>query len=266
MHPTEVRSRLSRRTVALWMASSLALAGCGEAGGTEAPGTEPYATESQPLGQGASGDRRIIVYQTPSLQLYWVDQKGNARLVAQRTGTPVVSPDGRQVAYAKLPDTWNPGEPVVRSEIFVLDAASGRSTQVTRGYDDKSPLWSPDGHSVLFQSTLRTGVPSLWRVRDNGTGMAQVTNVGCLDSSSSYVPNPLSSETVEWAFERRIIVYTTTSLTSGEVRVIRFDHLLNVESAYSLGEGYGPKWTDHGTVTFLRNVDGQVVTIEVSVD
>jgi TolB protein len=249
------------------MASSLALAGCGEAGDLEASAPpEPSATQSQRLDEGVSNDRRIIVYQTPSLQLYYVDNKGISRLVAQRTSAPVVSPDGRQVAYAKLPDTWNAGDPVVRSELYVLDGASGRSTQLTRGYDDTEPVWTPDGHSVLFQSTQRTGVPSLWKVRDNGSGIAQVTNQGCLTSSSSYIPNPASSETVEWSFDRRIIVYTTTSFSGGDVRVIRFDPTLNVLAAYSLGQGFAPEWTEQGTVIFQRNVDGQVVSVEVSVN
>jgi TolB protein len=272
MHPTEVRSRLSRRTVALlWMASSLAFAGCGEAGGAEASGgAEPYATESQRLDEsgdeGVSSDRRIIVYQTPSLQLYAVDKKGRTELLAERSGAPVLSPDGRQVAYAKLPDSWQAGNPVTRAELHVYDTRSGHSERVTRGNDDTEPVWTPDGRSLLFQSTKRSGMASLWKVKETGIDLEQVTNENCTGSSPAYIPNPLSSETVEWDADRRIIVYSTTSLTNGDVRVIRFDRALNVEAAYSLGVGYAPKWTDHGTVVFQRNVNGQVVTIEVSVD
>jgi TolB protein len=271
MHPTEVRSRLSRRTVALWMASSLALAGCGEAGGVEASGgAEPYATESQRLDasgdEGVSNDRRIIVYQTPSLQLYAVDKKGNTELLAQRSGAPVLSPDGRQVAFAKLPDSWNAGDPVTRAELHVYDTRSGHSARVTRGHDDTEPVWTPDSRSLLFQSTKRSGMASLWKVKETGVDLEQVTNEDCTGSSPDYVPNPLSSTTVEWDADRRIIVYSTTSLTNGDVRVIRFDRSLNVEEAYSLGVGYAPKWTDHGTVVFFRDVNGQTLTIEVSVD
>jgi TolB protein len=262
MHPTEVRTRRFRRPLALWMASSLALAGCGEAV-TETPG--PAEVQSQEA--AAVADRRIIVYSTTSAQLYMEDASGTTRLVAQRTGKPVVSPDGKKVAYAKLPDTWNVGDPVVRAELHVLDL-SGRATRLTSGHDDTEPVWTPDGKNLLFQSTARTGVGSLWKVKVAGSGLDQVTNEESDKTDPTYIPNPVSSTEVQWApTERRIIVYSTTSLTNGEVRVIGFDHLLNVEWAYSLGEGYSARWTDAGTVAFSQQLsDGQVKTVEVSVE
>lgn len=269
MHPTEVRSRFSRGAVALWMASSLALAGCGGAEASDSG--ESYLAESQQQldatgDESATNERRIIVYQTQSLQLYWVDAKGNPRLIAQRTGAPVISPDGRQVAYAKLPDSYKTGDAVTRADLYVLDGRTGRSTQLTRGYDDTEPVWAPDSNSLLFQSAQRTGVPSLWKVRDSGSCIEQLTNVGIVRSSpTTVVPNPLSSDTVDWDFDRRIIVYSTTSLTNGEVRVIEFDRTLNAVAAYSLGSGYGAKWTTPGTVAFSRDEDGHTITMEIKV-
>ncbi len=250
----------------MWIASSLALAGCGEA--MEAPvSTEPSASRSQTLDEGAVAERRIIVYQTTSLQLYTVDKKGNTQLLAQRSGAPVVSPDGLKAAYAKLPDTWQAGDPVVSAELYVFDSKSGKSKQLTRGHDDTEPVWTPDGSSLLFQSTKRSQMAALFKVKDNGKDLEQVTNVGGTRSNPSYIPNPASSTVVQWApTERRIIVYSTTSLTNGDVRVIDFDRALNVESAYSLGEGYSPKWTEQGTVVYSRKNGTQVVEVEVSVD
>ncbi|MFP2907471.1 hypothetical protein ACLESD_20960 [Pyxidicoccus sp. 3LFB2] len=251
------------------MASSLALAGCGEPG-TEAPVSAPHASESQSLRDGAdeesASERRIVVYQTTSLQLYTVDRKGNPQLVAERSGTPVVSPDGDKVAYAKLPDTWNAGDPVVQADLYVLDS-SGRSTRLTQGQDDTEPVWTPDGGSLLFQSTRRSGMASLWKVRASGSGLDQVTNEDVVRNSPSYIPNPASSSTVQWApAGRRIVVYSTTSLTNGEVRVIAFDRALNVQQSFSLGLGYAPQWTEHGTVVFTQNIAGQTYSVEVGVD
>lgn len=143
MHPTEVRARFSRRTLALWMASSLVMAGCGEPAAEAS--VEPYASESQSLDEGATNERRIIVYQTTSLQLYTVDKKGREVLLAQRSGVPMVSPDGTSVAYAKLPDTWNAGDPVEHAELHVFDSKSGKSERLTSGHDDAEPIWTPDG-------------------------------------------------------------------------------------------------------------------------
>ncbi|MFP2929745.1 hypothetical protein ACLESO_32040 [Pyxidicoccus sp. 3LG] len=275
------------------MASSLALAGCGEAATDASVSAEPYMAATQALedtsegvaterriivyqlspaaledgSEGAANERRIIVYQTTSLQLYMVDKKGKTKLLAQRSGTPVLSPDGKEVAYARLPDTWSVGSPVVSAELHVLEGGSGKVDQLTRGYDDTEPVWTPDGGSLLFQSSKRTGMASLWKVRSNGRGLEQVTNEDCSASDPTYVPNPASSGTVQWApNQRRIIVYSTTSLTNGDVRVIDFDQSLDVEAAYSLGQGYSPRWTENGTVVYSRKDSTGVVEVEVSVD
>ncbi|MCP3139037.1 TolB family protein [Pyxidicoccus xibeiensis] len=274
------------------MVSSLALAGCGEAG-TEATASEAlsaartqaletseegiaterriivYPSAMETPEEGVATERRIIVYQlSASTSLYMVDTKGTTRLLALRAGTPVVSPDGRKVAYAKLPDTWVVGSPVQSAELHVVDTRNGVKDRLTSGYDDTEPVWTPDARSLLFQSTQRTqGVPALWKVRENGSGLQQVTNANCSPAEAAFIPNPASNTTVQWGpNQRRIIVYSTTAETNGDVRVIDFDGLLNVENAYSLGQGYGPKWTDQNTVVYSRKEGSQVVQVEVSVD
>lgn len=270
MHPTDVRCRSPRRTLAMWMASSLLLAACGGAEAESLADAESQAVASQSLVEptGESADRRIIVYQTTSLQLMRVDNQGRSQLVAQRTGAPEVSPNGNRVAYAKLPDGYREGDAVHSAELYVLNANSGKSTQVTQGFDDSEPIWTPDGRIVLFQSTRRTGVPSLWRVKENGKDLKQLTNVGDSRLSAATIPNPAQGGTVEWDADRRIIVYTTTSLRQGEdgeVRIITFDGNYDVASAYSLGKGFEASWTERGTVVYSRNEGGRVVTVEARV-
>ena len=252
----------------MWMASSLLLAACGGAealADAESPGA---AAQSLVEPSSESADRRIIVYQTTSLQLMRMDDQGASHLVAQRTSAPEVSPDGNRVAYAKLPDGYREGDVVRSSELYVLNANSGRSVRVTQGFDDLAPVWTPDGRTVLFQSTLRSGVPSLWRVKENGKDLKQVTNVGTSQFSSASIPNPELGGTLEWDADRRIIVYTTTSLRQGEdgeVRVITFDKNYDVATAYSLGKGFGPVWTERGSVVYSRNEGGRVISVEVRV-
>ncbi|QDE81194.1 hypothetical protein BHS07_06250 [Myxococcus xanthus] len=270
MHPTDVRCRSPRRNLAMWMASSLLLAACGGAEAEALADAESPGVASQSLVEPSSesADRRIIVYQTTSLQLMRMDNQGASHLVAQRTGAPEVSPDGSRVAYAKLPDGYREGGVVGSSELYVLNANSGKSVRVTQGFDDSEPVWTPDGRNVLFQSSRRSGVPALWRVKENGKDLKQLTNVGTSQLSSAYIPNPALGGTVEWDADRRIIVYTTTSLRpgeDGEVRVITFDKNYDVATAYSLGTGFGPVWTERGTVIFSRNEGGRVVSVEVRV-
>ncbi|NVJ10073.1 PD40 domain-containing protein [Myxococcus sp. AM001] len=268
MHPTDVRCRSPRRNLAMWMASSLLLAACGGAEPLADAESAGVASQSLVEPSSESADRRIIVYQTTSLQLMRMDNQGSAHLVAQRTGAPEVSPNGNRVVYAKLPDGYREGDEVRSSELYVLNANSGKSDRVTEGFDDSAPVWTPDGRIVLFQSTRRSGVPSLWRVKENGKDLKQLTNVGTTQLSSAYVPNPALGGTLEWDADRRIIVYTTTSLRQGEdgeVRVLSFDKDYDVASAYSLGTGFGPVWTERGTVVYSRNEGGRVVSVEVRV-
>lgn len=252
----------------MWMASSLLLAACGGAEALADAESTGVASQSLVEPSSESADRRIIVYQTTSLQLVRMDDQGASYVVAQRTGAPEVSPDGSRAAYAKLPDGYREGDAVRSSELYVLNASSGMSERVTQGFDDIEPVWTPDGRHVLFQSTLRSGAPALWRVKENGKDLKQLTNVGTSQFSSAHIPNPALGGTLEWDADRRIIVYTTTSLRQGEdgeVRVISFDKNYDVAAAYSLGKGFGPVWTDRGTVVYSRNEGGRVVSVEVRV-
>ncbi|MFP2961425.1 TolB family protein [Myxococcus sp. 1LA] len=203
------------------MASSLLLAACGGAEAESLADAESQAVASQSLVEptGESADRRIIVYQTTSLQLMRVDNQGRSQLVAQRTGAPEVSPNGNRVAYAKLPDGYREGDAVHSAELYVLNANSGKSTQVTQGFDDSEPIWTPDGRIVLFQSTRRTGVPSLWRVKENGKDLKQLTNVGDSRLSAATIPNPAQGGTVEWDADRRIM--STRRRACGRARTAR---------------------------------------------
>ncbi|NTX15427.1 PD40 domain-containing protein [Myxococcus sp. CA056] len=268
MHPNEVRSLARRGTLVMWMASSLALTACGDAD-LEAASTQDVVVVEQSGAlevEGLVADRRIIVYLTGSQSLYAV-QDGKPTMIAQRSGAPSVSPDGREVVYAKLPDSWKAGDAVTRTELHVYNVKNGKDDKLTSGHDDQDPSWTPDGKRILFQSKKRSGLSSFWSVKANGKDLDQLTNAGCTQTNDpAFVPTPASSTGVQWApNDRRIIVYFTSQTSDSEVRVMSFNQSLGVASAYSLGKGTSPKWTERGTVTFLRTVNGGSVEVEVSV-
>lgn len=264
MHPNEVRSIARRGTLVMWMASSLALTACGGADVEAASSGDATVAEQS---QSAVADRRIIVYLTPSQQLYGV-KDGKSTLIAERASAPSVSPDGSQVVFSKLPSSWNVGEPVKSAELHLYKASNGKTERLTAGHDDQSPSWTPDGKSILFQSKLRSGLASFWRVKPNGKNLEQVTNRSTsLATDPAYVPAPVSNTPVQWGpNQRRIIVYLSPqTTTTTEVRVMKLDAQDNVTSAYSLGQGTSPAWTEEGNVRFQREVNGQLVDVEVSV-
>jgi dipeptidyl aminopeptidase/acylaminoacyl peptidase len=96
-------------------------------------------------------------------------------LAMQRVGDPVVSPDGKQVAFAvrETDVEANRG----RFDIWVA-AVDGSSTRpLTRHPEnDTSPAWTPDGAALLFLST-RSGSSQVWRIRLAGGEAEQVTSL-----------------------------------------------------------------------------------------
>jgi Tol biopolymer transport system component len=76
---------------------------------------------------------------------------------------PVFSLDLKRIAVVKIdPRTQN-------ADIWTIELATGRSTQVTFGSSDATPLWSPDSTQIAYVST-REGVPGIYRKSSNGVG------------------------------------------------------------------------------------------------
>lgn len=74
-----------------------------------------------------------------------------------------ISPDGRYVAYC-----YPAKENLAENDVFLLPIEGGPEVPlVQHAADDFSPLWAPDGKSVIFVSD-RTGSLSLWRIRIAG--------------------------------------------------------------------------------------------------
>jgi Tol biopolymer transport system component len=79
---------------------------------------------------------------------------------------PSWSPNGRRIAY------WRAyGEHQGDRQIWTIPSAGGTAVQVTSDTSvNWNPIWSPDGHSLLFSSN-RGGAMNLWRVPiDERTG------------------------------------------------------------------------------------------------
>jgi len=267
MHRTDVRSQAPRKTLSLWMASSLLLAACGE--GVDTTGSASQELTAGQQEQAAQADRRIILYRTPTGELYITDGRGQQHLVAARASMPVYSLDGERAAFSKLPDDWRVGEPVSSSELHVIDLSSGKVTQVTGGNADFAPVWTPDSRFLLFVSASRAEETSFWRVRANGTSLERLS----LPAEDSVGPNerriilylapPEADSEVQFGpLERRIILYKTVGAHGdSEVVTAEFNRNFEVESVNNLGRGTDPKWTEQGTVTFMR--DGEQVEVSV---
>ena len=131
-------------------------------------------------------DRRIAVTRLDSsraLSVWVMDADGShARSLAEfpdsvgRAQWPTWSPDGRRVAV-QVGRYFREDHTKDRSDLWVIDVANGRATNITPGDDpwlDETPSWSADGRTIVFQST-RSGRFELWRVNADGSAAVQLT-------------------------------------------------------------------------------------------
>jgi hypothetical protein len=89
-----------------------------------------------------------IVFQTRSGGDIWLVNGDGTGLRRLTDGLdPALSPNGRQVAFAR----W--GAP---HAVYVLDLASGSERQIAQTNRPRSPTWSPDGSRVAFSYFIRS--------------------------------------------------------------------------------------------------------------
>jgi Tol biopolymer transport system component len=109
----------------------------------------------------------------PTFQLALLDRQGKVlRRVGPvgRYGQTALSPDGTRIATRWF-DTFAPGG---RSDIWVVDIASGKTTAITNDEPpDFAPLWSPDGKHIFYVSARAGGYQGIYRKAADGTGDAE---------------------------------------------------------------------------------------------
>jgi eukaryotic-like serine/threonine-protein kinase len=84
--------------------------------------------------------------------LTWLTSDGKAAPIAVPTGefdALRVSPDGSQIAYTLRQDG--------RRQIWIHEFASGRRVQMTRDGDHRAPIWTWDGHALIYGKTTASG-------------------------------------------------------------------------------------------------------------
>jgi Tol biopolymer transport system component len=102
-------------------------------------------------------------YEQPDRRLLWVDRGGDAKPASalhKPFSSPRIAPDGRSVM------TWLQDDKV---GVWSLDLGRDRLARFSRGIDDHSPVWSPDGRYVAFDSS-RSGHYQLFVAPADSTG------------------------------------------------------------------------------------------------
>ena len=100
----------------------------------------------------STSDNGVLLYhtlRTPPAQLTWFDREGH-RLAAAGTAAPyrnpALSPDGREIAAER------PGADGRLSSLWAIDLVRGTTTRLTETRPASTPVWSPDGRTLVFAS------------------------------------------------------------------------------------------------------------------
>jgi serine/threonine protein kinase len=139
---------------------------------------------------------RVLVYapSPPSRQFQWFDRAGRQVGVLGETGEYVfsrISPDGLHVVAVRV----GPGD------IWLLETARGIASRLTSRGIHLSPVWSPDGRTILFS----TGTPfNLFRIPAEGSGGEERV----LESENRQQPT-------DWSKNGRMILFNETSPDTG---------------------------------------------------
>ena len=177
-------------------------------------------------------------------ELVWFDRNGT---VLGRVGEPgnylnlYLSPDDRQVAVS-LTD-----ERTENRELFVYNVTSNRVRQLTfEAASDFSPVWSPDGRSIIFSSD-RKGDFDLYEMDASGSSEARLL----LKSDTTKL-------VTDWSSDGGLVAYSSYDAGSRDVWALRVDGLETVRLRHTeAAESFAVISPDNRWLAYCSNELGQ---------
>jgi TolB protein len=209
------------------------------------------ATRADPSTAGGTENGRIAFqrasFSRESVSVYSVNPDGTGlrRLTHPRRGAVTAladwSPNGRRIVYQR--GEWGAAEIY---HIFVMRADGSHRVDLTQGRcrapvcgSESSPTWSPHGHRIAFHRWDRSGQPSIYVMRHDGTHRRQVTRPshGYGDYVPSWSPDASRLVFVRWSDERSVSAIFTVRLDGTGVRRI---------TPWKLDASELPEWSPDG--------------------
>jgi Tol biopolymer transport system component/DNA-binding winged helix-turn-helix (wHTH) protein len=168
--------------------------------------------------------------------------------LADRTGNPAFSPDGRQVAFRR--ESFVPGN----SGIWVKQVGEEGLRQLTNGDTDCCPVWSPDGHSVAF-SRLSDKQRTIYEVPVKG-GAVQVLSVAGMISGHAEI---------DWSPDGEIAFAAKGAQNPSAIFLLSLDSrtVRQITGPHAKDEDWGPAFSPDGSrIAFVRSSNIMVMPAE----
>jgi len=159
--------------------------------GDPVPISEGLPLDGFGISRFSVSDNGILVYQagrSGERELAWFDRTGRRIRTDGPPGdlqNPALSPDGKRIAMRRR-------DPQSRDlDVWTLDIARGTLSRFTFDpQSDSSPLWSPDGAWIVFNSARDSLGMDIYRKRSNGVGGLEML----VQSDRDKYPNSISRD------------------------------------------------------------------------
>jgi serine/threonine-protein kinase len=120
--------------------------------------------------------------------IFWMDSAGRTEPLHRRPGilySPRFSPDGKHLAFSMQTGPMRQGQ-----DIWVKDLERDATSRLTSLPDlNEFPVWTPDGHTILF-SAFGSVAPGIYWIRADGVGEPQPLTTGkAKQMPSSFSPD-----------------------------------------------------------------------------